>query len=52
MANTKTLAAMSATVTGNEGSESVSVGGGSEARVDCASCWTQAGQLKEGDESP
>jgi len=52
MANTKTLAAMSATVTGKEAGESVSAGGGSEAGVDCANCWMQAGQLKEEDESP
>ncbi len=51
MANSNTLAAMSAKVTGNEASESVSASGGSEARVDCASCWTQAGQLRDEDES-
>jgi len=43
MANTKTLAAMRATVTGKEAGESVSAGEGSEAGVDCANCWTQAG---------
>src|SRR5882724_4956328 len=52
MANTKTLAAMRATVMGNEAGESASGSGGSKARVDCASCWTQAGQLREEDESP
>ena len=52
MANTNTLAAMRVTVTGNEAGESVSASGGSEARVDCASCSTQAGQLRDEDESP
>src|SRR2546426_6415300 len=46
MANTKTLAAMSATVTGKEAGESVSAGGGSEAGEDCANCWMQAGGIE------
>jgi len=52
MANTSTLAAMRAMVTGNEGGESVPAGGGSEARMVCASCWSQVGQLRDEDESP
>jgi len=52
MANTKTLAAMRATVTGNEAGESASGGGGNEGRVDVANCRSQAGQWKDEDESP
>src|SRR6266849_5763730 len=51
-ANTKTLAAMRAMVMGKEGCESVWGGGGSEVRMVCA-CWrSQAGQLRDGEESP
>src|ERR1700694_4390357 len=50
MANTSTLAAMRAMVTGNEGGESAPEAG--EARMVCAGCWLQAGELKDEDESP
>ena len=50
MANTKTLAAMRAMVTGNEGGESVL--GGGEVRIVCACCRSQAGQLRDEDEPP
>jgi len=50
MANTSTLAAMRTMVTGNEGGESVP--GGGEVRIVCACCRSQAGQLRDEDESP
>src|ERR1700694_1068103 len=49
-ANTSTLAAMSAMVTGNEGGDSVP--GGGEVRIACSCCRLQAGQLRVEDESP
>src|SRR5260370_35201769 len=48
MANTSTLAAMRAMVTGNEGGESVP--GGGEVRTVCASCGWQGGELRGEDE--
>src|SRR5260370_39007733 len=50
MANTSTLAAMRAMVTGNEGGESVPAGGGSEAGMGFGGGWSQIGQLRGEDE--
>src|ERR1700686_443417 len=52
MAKTKTLAAIRMMVTGKGGCENVSACGGSEALMVCACWWSQAGQLRDGEESP
>src|ERR1700674_4790688 len=52
MAKTKTLAAIRMMVTGKGGCENVSACGGSEALMVCACWWSQAGQLRDGEEPP